>query len=259
MKSACVTTNVLDLWAEPRYNSERKSQLLYGDVVTLGTSRHGFVRVTEKDGYTGWADERFFDHVLPRLVTSNDGWEWGRVAKPTIKISQAPHVLFYGSRLLVRSVGGRYMQTRLANGEVVGISLSAIELISKARRITARRVIVDAKKFLGTPYLWGGITVHGLDCSGLTRSVFRQVGIDLPRDTKDQIKVGTKVDRADLLPGDLLFFDRHVAIALRGGRIIHSSKGGGGVRIQSLVKGQPEYRADLDRDIKAARRHCASD
>lgn len=259
MKLACVTTNVLDLWAEPRYNSERKSQLLYGDIVTVGTRRGGFARVTEQDGYVGWVDERFLAPSLRRSSKAERGWQWARVSRPALNIPTRPHILFYGTRLLVKSAGNGDVQARLSGESVVELPASAFEAVPSKPEASSRRIINQLKRFLGSPYLWGGITVFGLDCSGLARAVYRQSGIYLPRDTKDQIKVGAEVDRSAIRPGDLLFFDRHVAIALGGGKIIHSSRSGGGVRIQSLVKEDPDYRADLDRDFKVARRLCASD
>jgi len=84
--------------------------------------------------------------------------------------------------------------------------------------------------------------------------VFSRFGVFLPRDTKDQIKCGREVEQKEIVTGDLLFFKRHVAIATPRGRIIHSSVGGGGVRINSLRAGQELYRADLDRDYVTARR-----
>jgi cell wall-associated NlpC family hydrolase len=62
------------------------------------------------------------------------------------------------------------------------------------------------------------------------------------------------VDRADVKTGDLLFFKRHVGIALGADRLIHASMGGAGVRMNSLRPGMPDYRPDLDRDFAAARR-----
>ena len=120
--------------------------------------------------------------------------------------------------------------------------------------ITGRMLIGEARRFLGVPYLWGGISPLGIDCSGLVQTICGRLGLDIPRDTKDQIRVGREIDRNMITTGDLLFFDRHVAIAIDRHKLIHASRLGGGVRINSLRSTDPDYRQDLDNDFKAARR-----
>ena len=69
-------------------------------------------------------------------------------------------------------------------------------------------VIDIAKSYIGVPYVWGGTTPSGFDCSGFIRYVFEKVGINLPRISADQYNAGTKVSKADLQPGDLVFFEK---------------------------------------------------
>jgi len=106
-------------------------------------------------------------------------------------------------------------------------------------------VVCTARRWLGTPYVWGGVTPAGADCSGFVQSVYRLHGIALPRDSDLQARVGREVeaqgDFAALRPGDLLFFSErpgritHVAISLGGSRTIHSALSNGGVRINDLA------------------------
>ncbi|CAM4367663.1 C40 family peptidase [Paenibacillus alkaliterrae] len=89
---------------------------------------------------------------------------------------------------------------------------------------------------IGSPYKSGGMSTRGFDCSGFTTYVFDKMGIELPRTSASQAKAGTKVAKADLLPGDLVFFDTigrnngavsHVGIYIGDGRFVHASSSRG--------------------------------
>jgi len=100
-------------------------------------------------------------------------------------------------------------------------------------------VVNIARRYLGVPYRWGGTSpTTGFDCSGFTQHVFRQVGVNLPRVSRDQINAGQRVNRADLQPGDLVFFGspiHHVGIYAGGGQMIHSPTHGQGVRFTAIA------------------------
>jgi len=106
--------------------------------------------------------------------------------------------------------------------------------------------VAKAREHLGVPYVWGGVTPQGFDCSGLTRYAYAQIGIDLPRTSRSQFRVGAYIppDRLDLLAsGDLVFFGydgdpskiHHVGMYLGGGSYIHAPQSGDVVRIASLT------------------------
>ena len=97
-------------------------------------------------------------------------------------------------------------------------------------------VVGIAMRYLGTPYVWGGASPAGFDCSGFVMYVYAQVGVSLPHYSGAQWNVGVPVSRSDLQPGDLVFFDGlgHVGIYIGGGQFIHSPETGDVVKISSL-------------------------
>jgi cell wall-associated NlpC family hydrolase len=104
---------------------------------------------------------------------------------------------------------------------------------------TGKQAVKLAEEFIGTPYRSGGTTTNGVDCSGLTFSVFRRVGIRLPRTSDEQARAGSHIDRDELRAGDLVFFGKgsnvtHVGIYNEDGEFIHASTRAHSVRYDSL-------------------------
>ncbi|MFF8276632.1 NlpC/P60 family protein [Streptomyces lateritius] len=101
----------------------------------------------------------------------------------------------------------------------------------------AEKALAFARGQIGKPYVWGATGPSSYDCSGLTQAAWKAAGVDLPRTTWDQVKVGTRVATADLLPGDLVFFYddiSHVGLYIGGGKMIHAPKPGADVREESI-------------------------
>ena len=121
---------------------------------------------------------------------------------------------------------------------------------SPAPSAMAERVLGTADRYVGVKYTWGGNTPHsGFDCSGFTKYVFANDGIELPRTSREQARAGRAVapDFNALVPGDIMLFAEpgaaisHVAIYAGNGRIIHSSSANGGVGYRDLNNGRSEW------------------
>lgn len=119
-----------------------------------------------------------------------------------------------------------------------------------------QRVVEEAMRYLGTPYVYGGGGPGGFDCSGLVQYVFRKFGVELPHYTVTQAQRGTPVSRSDLRPGDVIFFGEnggrgflyHVGIYVGNNRFIHAPHTGDVVKISPL---EGKY----DRNFACARRY----
>ncbi|WP_426350454.1 NlpC/P60 family protein [Alloiococcus sp. CFN-8] len=127
----------------------------------------------------------------------------------------------------------------VSNGQWAGTkgqakSIEAIQIYIE-RVNNGVEVVEYAKKFLGIPYVWGGTTPNGFDCSGYVQYVYKNFGINVPRTTYDQVNAGSAVAQSDLKPGDIVFTSAdHVGIYVGDNQIIHSPKAGDVVKISTI-------------------------
>ena len=133
-------------------------------------------------------------------------------------------------------------QSRLAGAQPVaadgvGISVATPEGSTVAPPNVHGGVVGIAMQYLGVPYVWGGSSPRGFDCSGLVSYVFAQIGVSLPHSSYAQFGMGTPVSISQLEPGDLVFFTgaSHVGIYIGGGQFIHAPHTGDHVKISSLT------------------------
>lgn len=124
-----------------------------------------------------------------------------------------------------------------SSGSTAKQSTPTVVASNQSSSDAADKVIAYAKQFLGVPYLWGGTTPSGFDCSGFTQYVFKHsVGINLPRVSRDQQRVGTRVPLDQVQPGDLVFRGNpahHVGIYIGDGQYIHAPQTGDHVKISA--------------------------
>jgi gamma-D-glutamyl-L-lysine dipeptidyl-peptidase len=244
---ALVRSAVAPAYALPRLPGTQISQLVLGMRVELLSREGDWVRMRGEDGYIGWMHSGYVE------VGPDDwafGWERGAAGEPVVSlgaelVDDDGRVIMrppWGARLLRRE--GAYQlpdgrSGQVAHGEVVDVDRLADWFPARGESIAR-----TARRWIGAPYVWGGVTLHGVDCSGFTQAVMWMHGIALPRDSDLQaaIALGMEVEPApsELRAGDLLFFAEpgqrvsHVAIALGGSLIIHSALGNGGVTINDI-------------------------
>lgn len=151
------------------------------------------------------------------------------------------HRLWLGNRVKVTGKVGVWYRVQLSDGRTGWVSGTYLRVNDRQQMVN--KVISTAKSFLGTPYVWGGESPQegGFDCSGFTQYVFKQAGYSLNRISSDQAKNGIYVSRANIQPGDLLFYSfkangviDHVGIYIGNGQMIHSPKPGDSVKITSV-------------------------
>lgn len=255
---ARININVVDVRRDPRHESERVNQGLYNELVEVIEEYADMRRVRFTDTYEGWVGKQF---LTPYEGFQGDGPLF--VDRHLISAYERPDLgsrrltfLSYGSLLY----GSREDGFLRVNSDRYGeIYIEDSALIDKVKLIAPKDLDSgdlrhEAEKFLGVPYLWGGRSGFGVDCSGFVKAIIGRFGIELPRDTKDQIKSGREVKRDEMKKGDLIFFPRHVALLLDQSLLIHSSRSVGGVAYNSLDPQSPRYRDDLDKSFIAARR-----
>ena len=182
--------------------------------------------------------------------------------KPSVS-SQVISDLVLGSVFIQKSRRGGWAEIELPDGRVGFIDSRLVKPYRfPGNTINAnRKVIIDrAKSMMGIPYLWGGNSTKGMDCSGFTSTVFKTADYQLPRDANMQVKIGDEIianeDYSNILPGDLIFFgssDRitHVGICLGGSYYIHES---GDVHINSLDEQDELYNAYRKRTFRHIKR-----
>lgn len=225
--------SVIPVRADTSDKSEMISQILFGEVVEVQERVKQWVRVhTYWDNYSGWIDEKQIQPIniktFRELTTGN-----GYCAFDTMGMAKSK----YRSLLLLAGSSLPYYKDEKfrINDEAFDFTGVAVDT---SEPNNSQRIPEIAMKYLHTPYLWGGRSVFGIDCSGFTNVVFKLAGIPLRRDAWQQSEQGVLVSFIDQArAGDLAFFHNeegkinHVGIVMEKQQVIHAS---GRVRIDTV-------------------------
>lgn len=260
---ALVNVSVCNIRTESRHSAELATQATLGTPLKVYEQRGDWYRVQTPDQYLGWLDA---GGVVPLdkqayarwqqsdriIVTAETSASW-QSADPG---SQTNADLVSGCILEKTGETGDFFQAAFPDGGAGYVLKRHAQPLSDwkvAIPSSPGPIIETAFSFMGRPYLWGGTSAKGMDCSGFTKTVFFRHGLILPRDASQQVHAGAAVETDTsfngLLPGDLLFFGRkaegdtpekitHVAIYLGEGQFIHAS---GEVKVESLFPDAPNY------------------
>lgn len=208
------------LFRGPSHRSETVSEVGFGDAVSAYDVQGDYVRVAAaRDGYLGWAPAAALGG-LPE-TTHRFGNLRGHVFEEPEVAAVRRLELAYGAPLHVLGEADGWSRVALSEGE--GYVHTAALVAPTPLEPTPEALTRFALRFLETPYLWGGVSAWGLDCSGLVQTIYRAFGVFLPRDADQQSQAGRVVSPAEVRATDLLFFPGHVAIALGGDRFVHAN------------------------------------
>ncbi len=225
--------SVIPVRAESSDASEMTSQLLFGEHYSVtSTSEDGaWCQIKNAfDDYEGWIDVKQHYSISLDYFQQLSDTEYKICTDLTSRILYKKNVIYVTIGAILPLLGNPLfvLEEQLAfNGEAKSLH----------QRWDAEQLISLARKYLNAPYLWGGKTPFGIDCSGFTQQVFKVAGYQLKRDSSQQILQGREVKLKSALPGDLAFFTNkagtmnHVGIVLKDEQIIHAS---GKVKIDQL-------------------------
>lgn len=273
---ALVNRGVTDLRREPRTLAERLTQALLGEPVRILEERGEWARVRlERDGYLGWLQTA----ALHRCRAS-DAVLYGEASDALVSAELAPFYeapspteppagkLPFGVSAPVVELRDEWSALALPDGRLRWVATAdLLPLAARPQPDSAGIAFTLSliRRFVGVPYLWGGRTPFGFDCSGLAQTFWGFLGIQLPRDADQQFRA-LPVEQEPPQPGDLLYFGdpadhstraahvTHVAIALGGAEFIHANGAAWAVSYNSLDPGWPHYSAWLKEHLLGVRR-----
>ena len=234
LRSEIINQSVVNVYLNPEDDTEVDSQAIYGSFVeVVEQSSNGWTKIKALDGVEGW--------VQSFQITDNLSFEKSENLRPIKSLfahiyrvtdtTPFPPLLTipYGSKVKLDDVvdsGERWVQMELVSGEKAWIQRGDLDFAPQFK--TLEETIAFSTKFLDLPYTWGGTSSYGFDCSGFVQMLFKEMGLQLPRNSRQQAQCDLfiPIEPEDLQRGDLVFFGKtritHVGLYLGNDEFIHS-------------------------------------
>ena len=253
-----ITISVANLRSRPSHASEMVTQGTLGMPLNVYQKDGSWYQIQTPDHYLGWVDG---GGIQLMHKAEFDAWQasekiiytktYGNSFSNSDESSQVISDLVAGNILNLVSKEDSFYEVTYPDGRNGFVPKSEASLYSEWKSdlvLSEEALVKTAKTMLGVPYMWGGTSIKGVDCSGFTKTIYFMNGMILPRDASQQIHEGILIDDSkefdNLIPGDLLFFGRkatdssperviHVGMWIGNNKFIHSS---GKVRISSMDK-----------------------
>ncbi len=246
MQFGVVELSLVAVRYEPSDRAEMINQLLFGDLLVISEEKGNWLQIrSASDNYEGWIDRKQVKLISEQEFNRLDKLPAGFIPELIDIITDTktgrPFPVLFGS--VIRGIENNSFGLGDSQFNFLG------ELAVPGRGEFPDTLLENALMFLRAPYLWGGKSVYGIDCSGFTQVLFRLAGAELLRDASQQATMGEAVSLpAEAKPGDLMFFDNdegqiiHVGILMPDQQIIHAS---GHVRID-----QVDHQGIYNRELK---------
>jgi gamma-D-glutamyl-L-lysine dipeptidyl-peptidase len=271
-----INLSVANLRTKPEHSAELSTQALLGQPVKIFRRKGGWYLIQTPDNYVSWTDddgielmnekEMMIWNASNKIIYINDfGFSFSGKDVNSFPVGD----LVKGNILKKLSSDENFVEVEYPDKRIAFIPSSEVEdfnIFTSGADLDNNKLIQDAFRMMGIPYLWGGTSLKGVDCSGFTKTVFYLNGLIIPRDASQQVLAGDPVDISEgfnnLKQGDLLFFGTkatdttrekvtHVGIYIGDDDFIHSS---GRVRINSLDRSKDNFSAYRFNTLLSARR-----
>ncbi len=233
LQAICIVSNA-PIRRKPDDRSEIISQILYGETCLIeGKKGKNWIKIKcSWDNYVGWMDPKQLERIaLSEYLKFQENNAYCLEIAQAVTHNEHSFNVLLGSNL--PSFDG--MSFKVGTNKYVYTG----QVFNPQNSVISPEILIKiCKKYLHAPYLWGGRSPFGIDCSGLTQQIFKMLGISLPRDSQDQALLGEVVNFIEEVQlGDLAFFENkegqihHVGIIMEDKRILHAS---GAVRIDHI-------------------------
>lgn len=262
--NAVINVSTANLRSNPKHSAELATQAILGTTVNVLKKEDGWYLIQTPDRYLSWVDSGGIQ-LMNKIELSQ--WEekekiiytktYGH-AFDTVDSEKRVSDLVAGSLLILLGFEGDYYKVQFPDGRTAFVPTTEAQEYTKWLNnlsYQADALVETSKTLMGVPYLWGGTSTKGVDCSGFTKTIYFLNGMVIPRDASQQVHAGKSIDSVanfnSLSRGDLLFFGRkatdstaekvvHVGMWIGDNEFIHSSNM---VRVSSIDKNSPNYDA----------------